>query len=185
MIQLRLIFKKLYFFQRTVKTLEIIHIIDEKIRILNEWCEKIVNFFVFTISTDVRAFLEVIKIIKKWISNFFELERSLTRLTEKLNWRWIASEQLSFEILRVKCFVITLIHEIDYFKAVHFYTDAFMYEKDLIITQFRKKDEKALKMFILYDAFIFRVMIDWHHPLIHWHHSPDTLTSSSGYIDTR
>jgi hypothetical protein len=23
---------------------------------------------------------------------------------------------------------------------------------------------------------IFRVMIDWHHPLIHWHHSPDTLT---------
>jgi hypothetical protein len=26
---------------------------------------------------------------------------------------------------------------------------------------------------------LFRVMIDWHHPLIRWHHSPDTLTPAS------
>jgi hypothetical protein len=27
--------------------------------------------------------------------------------------------------------------------------------------------------------YIFRVMIDWHHSLIRWHHSPDTLTPAS------
>jgi hypothetical protein len=40
-------------------------------------------------------------------------------------------------------------------------------------------DERALSISLL----IFWVMIDWHHLLIPWHHSPDTLTPLSGYID--
>jgi hypothetical protein len=34
-------------------------------------------------------------------------------------------------------------------------------------------------------SILFRVMIDWHHSLIRWHHSSNTLTSLFGYIDTR
>jgi hypothetical protein len=30
-----------------------------------------------------------------------------------------------------------------------------------------------------HQLFNYRVMIDWHHPLIRWHHSPDTLTPAS------
>jgi hypothetical protein len=48
-----------------------------------------------------------------------------------------------------------MIHEIDYFDVVHFYTDAFMYDEDLIITQFRQKDEKIVEVSILYDVYTF------------------------------
>jgi hypothetical protein len=153
--KLRLTFKKLYLFQKTIKVLKIIHIIKEEIRILSDKCEKIVNFSILITFTEVRTFLKVIKMIKKWVFNFFELRRSLTRFIEKINWRWIVFEQLSFEILRIKYSVITVIHEINYFNVVHFYTNAFMYDEDLIITQFRQRNEKIVEISILYDVYTF------------------------------
>jgi tRNA nucleotidyltransferase/poly(A) polymerase len=89
--------------------------------------------------------------------NFFEIKRSLTRLIEKIDWRWIAFEQLFFEILRIKCSIVTLMHEINYFEIIHFYIDAFMYDEDLMITQFRTKNDKIVKVSILYDAFTFNL----------------------------
>jgi hypothetical protein len=153
--RLRLTFKKLYFFQKTVKALEITHTVNEKIRILNERCEKMINFLIFTISTDVRVFLRIIEIIRRWILNFSKLKRSLTRLTRKIDWRWTSFEQLFFEILRIKCSIATMIHEINYFEIIHFYIDAFMYDEDLIITQFRQKNEKIVEISILYDVYTF------------------------------
>ncbi len=42
----------------------------------------------------------------------------------------------------------------------------------LIFVLFIWRDNACFRIF-------FRVLIDWHHPLIHWHHSPDALTPAS------
>ena len=54
-------------------------------------------------ATGVREFLGAIGITRRWIKNFTELVRLLTRLTGKVEWRWQGSEQLSYEILKFKC----------------------------------------------------------------------------------
>jgi hypothetical protein len=151
----KLAFKKLYLFQSSIKALEIRHHVEERMQILKIRVEKIMKFSVLIDKTDVRAFLSIIELTHRWISNFSKINRSLTRLIDKVNWRWTISEQLSFEILKIKYIVVTHMHEYDYFLSTHFYIDVFLYDVDLIITQFHIIDEKIVEVFILYDFFIF------------------------------
>lgn len=119
--------------------------------------EKIAQFPTPKNKTGVRAFLKTIEIIKKWVSNFFEISRSLTRLTRKIEWKWIESEVLSFEILKVKCATTSFMFEYDYSLSAHFYEDASKFVCELIITQFQfqTKEKKVVEVLILYDSIIF------------------------------
>jgi hypothetical protein len=113
------------------------------------------KFLVSQNKTDVRAFLRTLEFIHRWVSNFSKISRSLIRLIEKIDWRWIISEQLAFELLKIKCIVTTCMHEYDYSLSAHFYTDVSMYDEDLIITQFQIHDEKIIEISILYDSLTF------------------------------
>ena len=111
--------------------------------------------------SDVRDFLNIVSIIKRWIKNFAKLTKSLTRLIDKIEWRWQQSKQLFFEMLRIKCVTRSNMHDINLCLIVHFYIDVFDFATKLIIIQFQSiismniisVNNKTIKMFILYDSF--------------------------------
>ena len=90
------------------------------------------------------------------------MTRSLIKLTKKTKWKWRELKQLSFDILNIKCFTATAMHEIDLRISIHFYIDASEFTTELVIIQFRassavdlKDVSTAVKVSILYDFFIF------------------------------
>lgn len=134
--RLCLFFKKLFFFQFTIRALGMQHHMSEQIIILKDRIKKIVRFSISQDKIDIRAFLRTIKIIRQWVSNFAEINRSFIKLIEKSEWRWIKFEALAFEILRVKCTTVSTMFKYNYSLSAHFYTDVFKYACELAIIQF-------------------------------------------------
>jgi hypothetical protein len=153
-VKLRLFFRKMHLFEDKVKTLKIISCVDDFIKILENRIKKIAKWSIFVNQTDVRVFVDAVEIIRRWIRNFAKLIRSLTRLTDKVDWRWIDSEQLFFEIIRIKIIIKSIMHEINLNDEIHFYTNSSAYAANMTITQFRSDHiEKIVKMLIMYDSF--------------------------------
>ena len=155
-------FKKLRLFADSIEALGVKHCVGGHVYIRDSRIEKIASFPVPTSQTSVRAFLGVVGITRRWVKNFTELARPLNRLTGKVEWRWTEQEQLSFEILRIKCSVATSIHGLDLTAACHFYTDASLHGAGLCITQFRMPPEafssggnQLVEVPITYDSFAF------------------------------
>lgn len=71
--KLRLLFKKLFLFQTSVKALGVRHHIGGEIRILDNRIEKIAKFPVPQDVTGVRAFLGTLGITRRWVPNFAEI----------------------------------------------------------------------------------------------------------------
>ena len=73
-------------------------------------------------------------------------------------------KQLSFEILQIKCVIKTSICNINLSLSIHFYTNASNFAASLIIIQLQElfnvniKNNKLVKMFILYDFFLWFVL---------------------------
>ena len=161
-VDLRLFFSKLFLFQIIVKALDVQHTIDEMIQVLFSRLRKIMNFSVSTDLTDVRIFTDTIEIIHRWIFNYSEIVRSLSRLIDKVSWRWDASEQLSFDILKIKSTIEAAMYEHDSDIVSHIYVNASNFAAELVITQFQyaarsnhEKSDKKIEILIVYDSFIF------------------------------
>ncbi len=135
--KLLLSFKKLRLFATSIKALGVIHEVGGHIRILEDRVGKVARWPVPSDQTEVRGFLGTVGITRRWVKNFAEIARPLTRLTGKTAWKWTPAEQLSFEILKIKCATKTSIHGIDLSSTVHFYTDASGFGAGCAITQFR------------------------------------------------
>ena len=162
--RLKLSFKKLKLFMDRIKALGVVHVVGGLVYIVSERIEKIAKWPTPTNPTEVRAFLGVVGITRRWVKNFTEIARPLARLTGKAEWKWTAGEELSFEILKVKCSVHTSMNGIDLTLAFHFYCDASGYAAGLAITQVQMKHLKNLKLTpedgseevpIIYDSFAF------------------------------
>ena len=159
--RLRLSFKKLQLFQDQIKALGVTHSVGGHIHILEDRIAKIAQWPAPIDQTGVRAFLGTVGITRRWIKNFAEIARPLSRLTGKVEWQWTGSEQLAFDILKIKCATRSAMHGIDLRLPVHFYTDASGFAGGLVITQFQdpitadSPATKAVKVPILYDSFTF------------------------------
>ena len=108
------------------------------------------------------AFLGTVDITRRLIKNFAEFARPLLKLTEKVVWRWTQAEQLSFELLRIKCAIRTSIHGIDLDLEIHIYTNASGFAAGCVITQFQPATQadtgaskKEVEVPILYESFTF------------------------------
>ena len=66
-------------------------------------------------------------------------------------------EQLSFELLQIKCTSKIVMNEIDWSLDTHFYTDTSGFTEGLVITQFQRKNKmfKLVKVPIIYNALTF------------------------------
>ena len=159
--RLRLSFKKLQLFQNQIKALGVTHAVGGHVHILEDRIAKIAQWPTPLDQTGVRAFLGIVGITRRWIKNFAEIARPLSRLTGKVNWRWTGSEQLAFEILKIKCTSRSAMHGIDLRLPVHFYTDASGFAGGLVITQFQdpitadSPAMTAVEVPIIYDSFTF------------------------------
>ena len=159
--QLRLSFKKLQIFADKVKALRVVHQVGGLIHILEERIEKIAKWPVPSDQSGVRSFLGVVGFTRRWVKNFAEIARPLSRLTGKVDWRWGIPEQLAFEILKIKCATRTSMHGVDLTKPIHFYTDASGFAGGVAITQYQ--DPRAVEACsttlvevpIIYDSFTF------------------------------
>ena len=146
--------------------LGITHSIGGMVRVLGSRIEKVARWPVPSDQSRVRAFLGVVGITKRWVKNFAELARPFTRLTGKVSSRWDLAEQLSFEILRIKCYIRSAMYRIDLIKIVYFYIDTTTYIIDLTIIRFiliKKVDvsikDKLIKVLIIYKFFLFTTIM--------------------------
>ncbi|POS82271.1 hypothetical protein EPUL_005521, partial [Erysiphe pulchra] len=116
----------------------------------NERCDKIRNFPVPKDVSEVRKFLGTIGITRKWVKNFAEIKRPLSRLIGKVDFSWGAAEQQ-------KCAGSVEMHGWDSSKPVRLYSDASSYGAGCAITQkrFDVKKEREIEVPIAYDAFTF------------------------------
>ena len=155
--KMKLLFKKLHLFISKIRTLDVNHIVDEEIKIIEKCIRKIVEWLISINVCSVRAFLKFIFIIRQWVKNFTEMTKSFIKLTEDTEWKWTESESLFFDLLYIKCTVTVSMHEIDWSIQFHFYSDASEYAEDLIITQFQilLRYKKSAEMSILYNIFTF------------------------------
>lgn len=159
---LKLSFKKLKLFESVIKVLGVTHTVGGLVSILEDRVAKIARWPVPKDQTGVRGFLGAVGITRRWIKNFAELSRPLTRLTGKVDWRWTQSEQLSFEIIQIKSTTRASMHGIDLSLTVHFYTDASGFAAGMVITQFQSpavagsSGTKAVEVPIIYNSFSFQ-----------------------------
>ena len=159
--RLLLSFKKLQLFAEEIRALSVIHFVDDFVRILKERIVKIVRWSMLKNQFDVRDFLDIVNIIRRWVKNFTELIKSLTRLIDKVEWRWQKSEQLFFEMLRIKCVIRSSMHDINLCLMIHFYIDVSDFAAELTIIQFQSVDtvnitvinNKTIEISIFYDSF--------------------------------
>ena len=172
--KLLLSFKKLRLFATTIKALGVIHEVGGYVRILEERIAKVARWPTPSDQSEVRGFLGTVGITRRWVKNFAEIARPLSRLTGKISWKWTQAEQLSFEILKIKCTTSTSVHGIDLSITIHFYTDASGFGAGCAVTQFHpanqadltqadsgalreslKKAPKDVEVPVLYDSFTF------------------------------
>jgi len=133
--KLRLSFKKLRLFMHQVKALGVLHSAGGSVHILPDRVDKIRNWPVPKNASDVRGFNGAINITRRWIKNFGEIQRPLSRLTGKVEWRWEAAEQLSFSLLKERVAQVIEMFGWDFLKPVKMYTDASLYAGGCCVTQ--------------------------------------------------
>ena len=159
--RLVLAFRKLRLFARSIKALGVTHTVGGLVNVLEDRVAKIARWPVPKDQTGVRAFLGTVGITRRWVKNFSELARPLSRLTGKVDFRWTQAEQFSFEILRVKCSTQSSMHGIDLSHEVHFYTDASGFGAGLAVTQYQTtqsaKGFSLVEVPVIYDSFTFNV----------------------------
>ena len=142
--RLLLSFRKLRLFAIMIKALGVTHRIGGHVHILEERIAKIAKWPEPLDQSGVRGFLGTIGITRRWVKNFAEFARPLSRLTGKVTWRWTQAEQISFEILKIKCAVRTSMFGIDLELVIHFYMDASKFAAGCAVTQFRKATQADL-----------------------------------------
>ncbi len=120
------------------------HEIGRRVRLKPNKIEKILIWPVPQDQTAVRAFLGTIQSTCRWILGFIELARSLIRLTEKVKWRWIKSEELAFQILRQVCTTKAAMFRWDPALPVDLYSDASNFAAGYYITQIQDGETRPL-----------------------------------------
>ena len=131
--RLCLSFKKLKLFYDKITALGVTYRVGGLIKVLEDRIRKILEWPIPVDQTAVRAFLGTIGITRRWVKNFAELSRPLTRLTGKVLFRWSASEELSFEIPKIKYATKIAVHCINLSLLLVFFIDASGYGAGLAI----------------------------------------------------
>lgn len=135
--KLRLSFAKMKLFMEKIKALGMLHTVGGIVEIVPSRIKSIQDMKPPKSQTQVRQFLGSIGICRRWIRNYSEIARPLTRLTGKVEWRWEGSEQLSFQFLQEKACSAVETHGWDNKSPVTLYSDASQYGAGCCIVQNR------------------------------------------------
>lgn len=159
---LRLSFTKLKLFARELLAVGVVHSVGGHVNIKPERIARIAEWPVPCDKTDVRAFLGAVGFTRRWVKNFTEIARPFTRLCgSKAEWSWGEAEQLSFDLLKIKCATKASVFGVDFSRPIHIYTDASGFAAGAVVTQFQPaKDidgagEGLIEVPVIYDSFAF------------------------------
>ncbi|KAI0995489.1 hypothetical protein K3495_g12690, partial [Podosphaera aphanis] len=151
--KLKLSFKKIKLFVHEVLALGIVHKAGGQLQIKEDRARLIRDWRVPRSVGEVSSFLGAIGITRRWVKNFAEIARPLSRLTGKTEWVWGPAEQVSFELLREKCSTTIEMFGYEFDQPVNLYSDASKFAGGCCITQ--RRGEKGIEVPILYDSFTF------------------------------
>lgn len=101
--------------------------------------------------TGVRSFLGAIGPTRRFIRNFAETARPLSRLTGNVDWQWGPAEALAFEALRERCSTVVDMHGYDPTHPTRMFVDASGWAAGCYVEQLIEKVPKP----IMYDSFLF------------------------------
>lgn len=149
--KLRLSFKKCSLFMTEIVALGVLHRAGVGKTIKPDRVCKIRAYPVPQNKTGVRGFLGTIGITRKWVKNFAEISRPLTRLTGDVPWRWSEPEQLAFDTLKLFCSNVLDLYGWSPEIPISMYTDASSYGAGCCVTQ--KVDGEKVEVPILFDSF--------------------------------
>lgn len=157
--RLTLSFRKFRLFVNQIKALGVDHYVGGKLHVLSSLVETVAKWPEPKNAKGVQGFIGAVGITRRWVKNFAEIARPLSHLTGNVPWRWTQLEQLSFEILRIKCATRVAMHRIDWTQDIHLYTDASGFAGGLVITQFQTIDgnPKPVEVLVIYDTLTFSV----------------------------
>lgn len=116
---------------------------------------KIIDFPVPKNKKQLRGFLGTIGITKPWVKNAAEISRPLTRLTGNAQWRWGNAEQLSFELLKVRCSETVEMFGVDQNLPIQMYVDASMHSGGCYVSQIQDHEGGKIERPILFDSMNF------------------------------
>lgn len=153
---LKLSFKKLKLFVPEIVALGIKHEVGGQLHVKPARIEKIASWPQPQTKKDVRSFLGAVGITRRWVKNFAELARPLSRLTGAYDWKWEDPEKLSFDVLRIKCSTATALQGFDWTQPAHMFTDASHFALGVLIAQNRQDPTRLGHHYyapILFDSF--------------------------------
>ena len=149
--RVKISFKKLRLLQTEIIALGVEHLTQGRLRIRSARIDKILSWPKPSNQKEVRSFVGMLGITRRWVRNFAEIARPLQRLCGKVEFKWGPSEQLSFELLKQMCAANALMHGIEWDREVHLYSDASGFAGGLAVTQEHEQGEVP----ILYDSYAF------------------------------
>lgn len=133
---LRMSFKKLQLFMTSIIGIGIVFGVGGALSIRPDRVSKIMKWPTPACKTDVRSFLGAVQICRRWIKNFTEIARPLTRLQGALSeWRWGLVEEASLRLLRNKCATVVSMFGVDENAPVRAYFDASDFAGGFALTQ--------------------------------------------------
>lgn len=147
--RLRLSWKKLYIFMNQMGCLGVECYLDGSQRIRPSRTNKILEWPTPTNASDVRKFMGAVQICKRWIRNFTEISRPITRLGGKADWRWTMAEEVSFRIIKNKCAIVVEMFSVDESRPLDAYFDASGFGLGFALLQ---RDKEEVMRPLLYDA---------------------------------
>ncbi|KAI0996530.1 hypothetical protein K3495_g11651 [Podosphaera aphanis] len=154
--KLKLSFKKLELFVASTTVLGVLHKAGDVLITKLERCERIRNWPVSKNTTDIRKFLGAVGFTWRYVKNFPEIRKPLSRLTRNMEFTWESREQVSFQIPKGKCAEAVEMHGWNYLDPVKMYTDASIYGGGCVITQERIDSKGNLtEVPLIYDTFTF------------------------------
>ncbi|POS81945.1 hypothetical protein EPUL_005678, partial [Erysiphe pulchra] len=157
--EIRLSSKKLKLYFNSITALGLVHTAGGIIKPKQSREEKIKALPVPLNQSEVRRFLGMIGTMRRFIVNYSEIARPLSRLQGNVPWQWRACEQVSFDLLKEKVSSVTESNEHDPHKGCFLYSDVSSYAAGCCITQKRlvkgSKSKRQQEHPILFDSFIF------------------------------
>lgn len=147
--KLRMSFKKLELFMTTIVGIGMTFSVGGAIAIKPERVAKIMSWPPPFTKPDIRSFMRSIQICRRWIKNFTELARPLTKLQGSTSeWRWGLVEETAFRLLKNKCATVVAMFGVDETMPVRAYFDASDFTGGFALTQI----VNGVECSIIYDS---------------------------------
>lgn len=96
-------------------------------------------------ASNVTQFMGAVQICRRWIKNFIEIARPMTRLQGKAEFRWTMSKEISFRLVKNKCATVVEMFSVDENCPLDAYFNASAYGIGFPLTQEDPREKGVMR----------------------------------------